>query len=132
MANKWIQKSSRKGYTELSVDKKPYAKPVFQVYGKLHRVTQGTGTVNGDGGPTMMIPSDPNLKENVVRVGNHPLGIGLYLFDYKPEYRERCGYGRQFGIMANEVEKVMPSAVSIGLDGYRVVNYGMIGISLPS
>ena len=42
-------------------------------------------------------------KNNVVRIGTHPLGLGLYLFDYKPEYQDRCGQGRQFGVMADEV-----------------------------
>jgi hypothetical protein len=63
-------------------------------------------------------------------VGEHFLGIGLYLFDYKPEYRDQWGHGRQFGVMADEVESVMPQAVSIHPDGYKVVDYAMLGISL--
>lgn len=130
MAYKQILKTS--GTTETSVKKQPYTRPVFQIYGRLHRITQGTGSVNGDQGQVMMVAgSDPNLKENIVRIGDHPLGIGLYLFDYKPEHQELYGYGRRFGVMADEVEKVMPSAVFISPNGYQSVNYEMIGISLP-
>lgn len=50
-------------------------------------------------------PSDQRAKENVIRIGTHSLGIGPYLFDYKPEYREQWGLGRQFGVMADEVER---------------------------
>ncbi|NMQ18985.1 tail fiber domain-containing protein [Candidatus Competibacter phosphatis] len=73
--------------------------------------------------------SDRLTKENIVRIGIHPLGIGLYLFDYKPEFRDAWGHGRQFGVMADEIEKVMPEAVSVHLDGYKMVNYAMLGIS---
>jgi hypothetical protein len=62
----------------------------------------------------------------------HPLGIGLYLFDYKPQYREAFGYGRQFGVMADEVESVMPEAVSLDLSGYQMVNYAMLGMTRTS
>lgn len=73
--------------------------------------------------------SDRLMKENVVYVDCHPLGIGLYLFDYKPEFRDLWGHGRQFGVMADEVEQVMPEAVSVHPDGYKMVNYAMLGIS---
>jgi hypothetical protein len=132
MTNKHIPKIS--GMTKTSAKKQLYSRPVFQIYGKLHRVTQGgSGTENEKGG--MMAAgggkSDRRLKENIIRVGDHPLGIGLYLFDYKSEFKDECGYGRRFGVMADEVEKVMPSAVITYPDGYRAVNYEMIGISFP-
>ena len=108
-------------------DRKPYHPPEFQVFGKLHLLTQGTGGTVGDAGNQMMIQSDRVIKENIVRVGTHPLGIGVYLFDYKAEYRERCGRGRQLGVIADEVETVLPDAVSVHPDGYKMVNYGMLG-----
>ncbi len=72
--------------------------------------------------------SDRTIKENMVRIGDHPLGIGLYLFDYKSEFREICGHGRQFGVMADEVESVMPEAVSLHSEGFKTVDYGLLGI----
>jgi len=108
-----------------------YQTPIMTVYGSVRELTQGTGSQNGDGGQNMMT-SDPRLKQNVVEVGRHPhLGIGLYLFDYLPEYRDACGHGRQFGVMADEVERVMPSAVSLHANGYKQVNYAMLGIARP-
>jgi hypothetical protein len=72
--------------------------------------------------------SERQTKSNIIRVGSHPLGFGLYLFDYKPAFRDEWGHGRQFGVMADEVEKVMPEAVVIHPDGYKMVNYAMLGI----
>jgi hypothetical protein len=79
----------------------------------------------------MMLPaqSGRSFKENIVRLDTHPLGIGLYLFDYKGKYRAQWGHGRQFGVIAQEVEAVMPEAVCMHPDGYKMVNYAMLGIS---
>ena len=113
--------------------KKVYQRPLLRTFGSLHVMTQGSGTVNGDGGQGMMLPggggSDRGIKENIARIGEHPLGIGLYLFDYKPAYRDTWGRGRQFGVMADEVERVMPEAVATHADGYKLVDYAMLGIS---
>lgn len=72
--------------------------------------------------------SERRVKENIVRIGNHPLGIGLYLFDYRPEHRAQWGRGRQFGVMIDEVERVMPKAVSMHPDGYKRVDHSLLGI----
>ena len=109
-----------------------YSTPRLQVYGSVTTLTQGTNGSSFDGSSNQPRPaagSDPAIKDNIVRIGTHPLGIGLYLFDYKPEHRDAWGHGRQFGVMADEVEGVMPEAVSMDPNGYRVVSYAMLGIS---
>ena len=68
------------------------------------------------GGAAMF--SDPRLKSNVVRVGTHRLGIGVYEYDIFGK--------RQRGVMADEVEAIMPEAVALHPSGYKMVNYGMI------
>jgi len=72
--------------------------------------------------------SERHVKENIVRIGDHPLGFGLYLFDYLPEHRNQWGHGRQFGVMIDEVERVMPEAVSVHPDGYKRVDHSLLGI----
>jgi hypothetical protein len=112
--------------------KKTYTPPRLINYGEVRSLTQN-GTMDGLEviilNPRGMALSDRNTKENIAKIGVHPLGIGLYLFDYKPEYREQWGHGRQFGVMADEVETVMPAAVSVHPEGYKQVNYGMLGIN---
>ena len=77
----------------------------------------GKGLFGGGGAaPT---PSDRRLKSNVVRVGTHPLGIGIYEYDIFGE--------RQRGVMADEVEAVKPEAVTTHpTEGYKMVYYGML------
>ena len=72
--------------------------------------------------------SERRVKENIVRIGDHPLGFGLYLFDYRPEFRAQWGQGRQFGVMIDEVERVMPEAVCMHPDGYKRVDHSLLGI----
>lgn len=62
--------------------------------------------------------SDRRLKSNIKRVGTHRLGIGIYEYNIAGR-RER-------GVMADEVEKVLPEAVATGEDGYKMVNYSML------
>jgi hypothetical protein len=62
--------------------------------------------------------SDRRLKSNIVRVGTHPLNIGVYEYDIF-DRRER-------GVMADEVEQVKPDAVTTHSSGYKMVNYGML------
>lgn len=112
--------------------KKTYTSPRLINYGAVRSLTQaGTaGSNEGSGMSTsLMAASDRMTKENIVRIDEHPLGIGLYLFDYKPEFCEEWGFGRQFGVLADEVETVMPEAVIGHPDGYKMVNYTMLGIS---
>lgn len=110
----------------------PYATPRLTEFGALQRVTRGTGGTVGDGGAQFMAMSDPAVKENILRIDTHPMGFGLYLFDFKPEHRSTCGYGRQFGVMADEVARVIPEAVSVGPDGFMQVDYGRLGIASRS
>ena len=109
-----------------------YQPPSLRTFGQVHMLTQSASKGgNGDGGQGMMVlASDRSIKENVVQVGVHPSGIGLYLFDYKPAFWASTGNGRQFGVMADEVEAVMPEAVLMHADGYKQVNYAMLGIDL--
>jgi hypothetical protein len=111
--------------------KAAYARPVLRMYGSIRHLTRGGNGSGNDGGPAGKSKmSDRSTKENIVHIGEHPLGIGLYLFDYKPAYRELGRTERQFGVMADEVEAVMPQAVSIHPDGYKTVDYGLLGIEI--
>jgi hypothetical protein len=63
--------------------------------------------------------SDKRLKTNIKRIGIHPLGIGIYEYD-------KLGM-HEIGVLAQEVEEVMPEAVSTHWTGFKMVNYDMIG-----
>ena len=108
--------------------KKAYARPQLTVFGSVRNLTGGSLGTAGDGGVMNMLMSDPRAKENVQRVGTHPAGFGLYLFDYKPQFREQHGSARQFGVMADEVEAIVPAAVSRDTSGYARVDYAQLGI----
>lgn len=62
--------------------------------------------------------SDRRLKRNIVHVGQSPGGLNIY--DYT------IGGVRERGVMADEVLRVNPAAVSFSIDGYFMVNYGLL------
>ncbi len=112
--------------------RRDYTPPTLTVFGKIALLTQsGASPCTSDGstcnaGSGMGMASARALKENIVRLATHPLGIRLYLYDYKSEFRDRWGHGKQFGVMADEVETVLPEAVCVHPDGYKVVDYAML------
>jgi hypothetical protein len=130
MENEDLRASHPDGGAGSTPGKLPYVRPLLRVYGEVSAMTQNNpGTNTGDTKSMMTsTPSEPCLKENIVRIGTHSLGIGLYLFDYKPEFRQRFGGRRQLGLMADEVQRVMPEAVVLHPDGYRTVAYGALGV----
>ena len=73
----------------------------------------GVGAMSG----AMMGLSDRRLKSNIKRVGTHRLGIGIYSYD--------IGGLHQIGVMADEVERVMPQAVQ-EIAWYKFVAYGRL------
>jgi hypothetical protein len=77
-----------------------------------------------------MMMSERMVKQNIIRIGTHPDGFGLYRFDYKPEFREMGDFERQFGVMADEVETVLPQAVIMHPYGYKMVDYALLGIDI--
>jgi len=62
--------------------------------------------------------SDRRLKSNIVQVSTHSLGFGIY--DYEI-------FGQRVrGVMADEVEKIIPDAVITSGSGYKMVDYGRL------
>jgi hypothetical protein len=78
----------------------------------------GLFNLAGSLGSAAIMASDRRLKSNIVRLGTHSLGIGIYAYDIFGE--------RQIGVMADEVEQVKPEAVLTHSSGFKMVNYGAL------
>jgi len=72
--------------------------------------------------------SDERMKTNVKFVRKMPNGLNLYQYEYKKEFKDIAGHGVFEGYMAHEVEKRYPKAVQIESNGYKSVNYSLVGI----
>lgn len=72
------------------------------------------GTLGGS-----WLRSDRRLKTDIIRVGRLDNGLGVYSYRYKD------GGPIQIGVMADEVRRVRPEAVSVMPDGFDAVNYSM-------
>jgi hypothetical protein len=88
--------------------------------------TSGLMGLGGSLGSAAIMMSDLRTKENIKKIGSMANGLNVYEYEYKPEFKAECGYGKQIGVMAQEVEKVQPEAIVIRNDGYKMVNYGAL------
>jgi hypothetical protein len=70
--------------------------------------------------------SDIRTKENIVNIGNGKHNLPVYIFEYKPEWKDEAGHGKFVGYMAHDVEKVAPQAVRTRADGIKQVCYALV------
>lgn len=84
--------------------------------GILGGILKGVATI-----APFVLASDDRLKTDAVLVSRRPDGVGIWHFKYQ-------GGDTIFeGVMASEVERIYPLAVSYE-DGYARVDYGRIGV----
>ncbi len=84
----------------------------------------GGGGFRGGGGGGRR--SDIALKHDVVLLGHLANGLGYYRFSYR-------GSGKRYvGVIAQEVQSLVPEAVTRGRDGYLRVYYEQMGLRLRS
>jgi hypothetical protein len=74
--------------------------------------------------------SDRNLKENFVRIEkalDKVNAISGYEFDWKAKYKIDHGFeGHDVGVIAQEIEKVLPEVVTVKFNGWKGVKYDKI------
>ena len=97
--------------------KKVYAKPTL-ITGEI--LSDVTATVTSD--PR----SDIRLKKDINLIGRTQNGYNLYRYRYL--------WSEQFyvGVMAQEVQAIMPQAVLEGDDGFLRVRYNELGLKLQT
>ena len=83
----------------------------------------GGGGGHGAGGGRR---SDIRLKHDVTLLGRLDDGLGFYRFSYNGSDKAYVG------VIAQEVQKVMPEAVVRGRDGYLRVYYHKLGLTFET
>jgi hypothetical protein len=126
---------------DVCAERKSYRQPRLIGYGSLAVLTKGGGSLTQEAAPALpacgstpfvnratpcIATSDIRCKHNVLRMGTHSSGVGLYMYDYLPEFAGRMGVGKFFGVMAQEVLLHNPAAVLREASGYYAVNYSAL------
>jgi hypothetical protein len=86
----------------------------------------GGGGFRGGGGRGGGRRSDIELKRDVTLLGHLSNGLGVYRFRYVD------GDRAYVGVIAQEVERIRPDAVSRGSDGYLRVSYDRLGFKFQT
>jgi hypothetical protein len=70
--------------------------------------------------------SDERLKENIQKIGESKNGHNLYIWNWNDKAKDLGIDSPTIGVIAQEVMKYMPEAVSKDASGYYKVNYGVL------
>src|SRR5262249_60232527 len=86
----------------------------------------GGGGGRGGGGGGGGRRSDVAAKHDIVLLGHLDNGLGFYRFKYNGSDRAYVG------VMAQEVQGVMPNAVARDQEGYLTVRYDKLGVKFQT
>ena len=84
------------------------------------------GDINATGDITAYYSSDERLKENITRIQNPSTKIKLIHgveFDSVPKKGIHNNKGHDVGVIAQDIEKILPDIVVTKKNGYKAVNY---------
>ncbi len=85
-------------------------------------------TIGAIAGIVASMFSDERLKDNVELIGKQG-DYNVYSWTYNDDIPDKSLVGvRAVGVMAGEVEKINPSAVTKHESGYKMVNYNELGL----
>lgn len=77
-----------------------------------------TGAIGSLAGAGIGLFSDARLKTNIKRIGTHHTGIGIYSY---------IKFGKpEIGVLAQELEQVMPHAVATHSSGFKMIDVGAL------
>ena len=88
-----------------------------------------TGEIRATGDVTAYYSSDIRLKENIINISD-PLEKLSYIngveFDWIPKEGIHSNEGHDVGVIAQEIEKILPELVTTRENGYKAVRYEKI------
>ena len=92
-------------------------------------ITTITGVLRAIGDITAFFSSDKRLKNNINPINNpliKILKIGGYTFDWIPTEGVHNNKGKDVGVIAQEIEEILPEIVVTRDNGYKAVRYEKI------
>jgi hypothetical protein len=100
------------------------------VVGQAITTSNVVGRIDASNDVVAFSTSDIRLKENILPIGDAISkieSIGGYTFDWKKEHKDVHGYeGHDVGVIAQEIEKILPEVVTTRDNGYKAVKYEKI------
>ena len=102
--------------------------------GCTNRISSTVGRIDATNDIVAFSTSDRRLKENIQPISDalcKVIGVSGNTFDWKPLSKEEAqtihgNTGRDVGVIAQEIENILPEAVTTRDSGYKAVNYEKI------
>lgn len=92
------------------------------ILGQVGQAASGIGTAAAG----LSLLSDIRAKENIIKIGQLPSGLGLYSWDWKASAPSDAKGNPTVGVIAQEVQLLMPEAIIQREDGYMAVDYSKV------
>lgn len=131
--------SSGKSVVVEQARKRFYVAPKLTSHGAVTDLTQAasmgtqetfltgcTSMTNSAPSSFLCMLSDVRTKQNIRHVGTYCEGVGLFLYEYKPEFKATGGAGTFLGVMAQDLLRDYTEAVVILDNGYYGVDYSRL------
>ena len=127
---KFLHSDSDGGFAEVGIIKSVATEAFAGVDANSYKINIDSNTiVNGTLEATNDIiaysSSDKRLKDNILPISN-PLqkinSIGGYSFDWNVE-KQHIYNGKDYGVIAQEIEEILPELVDTRENGYKAVKY---------
>ena len=108
------------GHQTMAAYNQPFQPSPFMQF--LGAVAPGVGSGIG----AAIAASDVRLKKNIRWLGRTLSGLNIYKWEWRDWAEKLVGTSPTIGMLAQEVMKIIPDAVSIGTNGYLQVNYSKV------
>ena len=127
---KFLHSDSDGGFAEVGIIKSVATEIFSGVTSDSYKIhidsnTIVNGTLESTGDVVAYSSSDRRLKDNILPISN-PLqkinSIGGYSFDWNVE-KQHIYKGKDYGVIAQEIEEILPELVDTRENGYKAVKY---------
>lgn len=126
MSQGYAQQQTMDPWTQLQLYQGALGQPITLSESTQAGGSSGLGPLLQGGAAAFQAFSDETLKDDIERIGDLPSGAGIYKWRWNDKAEALGLHGEDTGVIAQDVERISPDAVTRGDHGYLMVDYSRI------